>query len=241
VPEQPDALPRHIAVILDGNRRWAHRRGLPTVQGHRAGLLSFMETIDAALDLGIEQFSIYVFSTENWHRGRTEAADVLDVILSFLRDHCATLHAKGVRLCWTGHRGRIPDPLATALTDWERRTAHNRRLHLSVCADYGGRDELTHAAVRVAEDVLAGRLTVADIDEEAFGRRLYQPDFADVDLLIRTSGEQRISNFLLWQCAYAELYFTDVLWPDFGRRELIDAVQEYAARERRFGGSERAS
>ncbi|MEU7283438.1 polyprenyl diphosphate synthase [Streptomyces sp. NPDC045431] len=231
----PERLPAHVALIVDGNGRWAARRGLARNAGHAAAVPRLLDTIDGAVEAGIRYLSFYLFSTENWRREPAEVARTLEIIGDFVTDNRAELHAKGVRALWCGRRDRVPPALGRTLADFEQLTRGNRTLDLVFCVDYGARDELLRAAAELARDAADGRLSPDRIDVASLTSRLYQPGVPDVDLLIRTSGEHRISNFLLWQCAYAELYFTDVLFPDFDRYALWQAVADYAGRERRFG------
>jgi undecaprenyl diphosphate synthase len=219
---------------MDGNGRWALRRGLARTDGHWAGVASILDVVDGSLEIGLKQISIFAFSTENWRRDPGEVECVMEVIHRLLLDHGEALHEKSVQIRWSGRRDRLTGPIARVLPEYEQRTQDNDRLVLTVCLDYGSRDELV-AAARLCPEVRSGALDPADVTDEVFGRRLFQPDLADVDLVIRTSGEQRLSNFLLWQSAYAELYFTDVLWPDFDRLDLWSAIEGFAARTRRFG------
>jgi undecaprenyl diphosphate synthase len=235
----PDRVPRHVAVIMDGNGRWANRRGLPRREGHTAGEAALFDTIEGALELGIEVLTVYAFSTENWKRPPSEVAFLMGFNESLLLRRKDELHDRGVRVRFSGRRGRpVPRRLVRMIEETERLTAANTRMALVVAFNYGGHAEIADAAARAAEDLAAGRLR--RIDEDAIAARLYEPDLPDVDLMIRTSGEQRTSNFLLWQAAYAELVFTDVLWPDFDRGTLRDCVVEYQGRDRRFGEAEDA-
>ena len=233
-------LPRHVAVIMDGNGRWALGRGLPRTAGHEAGVSAIVEAVDGALEIGLRQFSVFAFSTENWQRDAGEVACVLRVIRQLLLDNGETWCAQGIRIRWSGRRDRLTEPLAGTLREYEQRTSHNERMSLTVCVDYGSRDELVAAAAQLCEEVQAGTLSPADVTNAEFARRLFHPDLLDVDLVIRTSGEQRLSNFLLWQSAYAELFFTDVLWPDFDRQDLWRAIEGYSSRTRRFGAAREA-
>ncbi|MFH9015324.1 polyprenyl diphosphate synthase [Streptomyces sp. NPDC017943] len=232
---EPERVPAHVALIVDGNGRWAARRGLARNDGHAAAVPRLLDTIDGAVQAGIRHLSFYLFSTENWRREPEEVARTLEIIGGFVTDNQAALHAKGVRALWCGRRDRVPPTLGRTLADFEQFTRNNRTMDLIFCVDYGARDELLRAAAELARDAAEGRLSPDRIDAASLTSRLYQPGVPDVDLLIRTSGERRISNFLLWQCAYAELYFTDVLFPDFDRFALWEAVADYAGRERRFG------
>jgi undecaprenyl diphosphate synthase len=234
-PIPPERLPRHVAVIMDGNGRWAESRGRDHLAGHAAGEDVAFDLLDGALELGLRHLSLFAFSTENWARPSTEVSGLLEMIALRLPHRVEALHQRGIRLRWAGRRDRVPDRLRTELEWAERVTEDNDRLTLIVCLDYGGRTELTQAAQRLAREAIAGRVDVGSLGEKDFARYLYLPDVPEVDLLIRTSGEQRVSNFLLWQAAYAELVFTDVLWPDADRRDLWRAVATYASRDRRFG------
>jgi undecaprenyl diphosphate synthase len=220
---------RTVAIIMDGNGRWAERQGLPVAEGHRAGTKALRRTVEAAIDLGLETLIVYAFSTENWSRPEGEVEDLMEIFGETIERELPDLARQGVRARFLGRRDRAPDELRTQMESLEEETAHNDRLNLWIAFDYGGRAELIEAARRLVE---AG----VEPDEESLRANLYAPELPDPDLLIRTSGELRISNFLLWQLAYSELVFLDVLWPDFGSRELEDALAAYAQRRRRFGG-----
>jgi undecaprenyl diphosphate synthase len=226
----PDAA-TSVAIIMDGNGRWARQRGLPPIAGHRAGTRALRETVEAAPDLGVRSLAVYAFSTENWGRPEQEVDDLMQLFAETIRDQFPDLHRQGVRVRFVGRRDRCPPALLELMTDMEQRTAQNTRLDLWVAFDYGGRDELVQAARAIVRDGLA-----ADgVDEDALRARLYAPEMPDPDLVIRTSGELRVSNFLLWQAAYAEYHFTPTLWPDFGGEQLGEALSAYATRRRRFG------
>ncbi|MFJ2116069.1 MULTISPECIES: polyprenyl diphosphate synthase [unclassified Streptomyces] len=229
-------LPGHVAVVLDGNGRWATGRGLPRTEGHRAGVGAVLDTVDGALQLGLRHLSLFAFSTENWRRNPPEVAEVMRLIGVFVTEHGEWLDRQGVRVSWSGGRGRMATALLGRLDAIEARTSGNSRLEMTVWLNYGGRDELWQAARRLAADSAAGRIDPDLIDARTFAGYLYRPDLPDVDLFIRTSGEQRLSNFLLWQSAYAELLFTETLWPDFDRHDLWAAAVAYSRRDRRFGG-----
>jgi len=220
---------RTVAIIMDGNGRWAERRGLPVAEGHRAGTKALRRTVEAAIDLGVETLIVYAFSTENWSRPEGEVEDLMEIFGETIERELPDLARQGVRARFLGRRDRAPDELRAQMEGLEDETAHNQRLNLWIAFDYGGRAELLEAARRLVE---AGE----EPTEESLRAHLYAPELPDPDLLIRTSGELRISNFLLWQLAYSELVFLDVLWPDFGSRELEDALAAYAQRRRRFGG-----
>jgi undecaprenyl diphosphate synthase len=217
---------------MDGNGRWAEQHGVPVAEGHRAGTRALRRTVEAAIDLGIESLTVYAFSTENWARPPDEVDALMEIFDETIERELPDLAAQGVRTRFIGRRDRAPDDLRERMETLERETASNSRLNLWIAFDYGGRAELVEAARRVVEDGVAPDA----VDEEALASRLYAPELDDPDLLIRTSGEHRISNFLLWQLAYSELVFVDRLWPDFGPDDLRAATDEYASRRRRFGG-----
>ncbi len=229
-------IPRHVAIIMDGNGRWASRRGLPRGEGHRAGVEALRRTVRAAGELGIRYLTLYSFSLENWSRPRTEVLDLMSLLRRFIRHDLAELHASDVRVRVIGRREGLESDVLSLLVEAEELTAGNTGLTLIVAFNYGGRDEILRGVRRVAEEVRAGRLSPGDIDESVLSKALDTGEFPDPDLLIRTSGEQRLSNFLLWQCAYTEFVFSPVYWPDFGRDELIAAIGEFRGRERRYGG-----
>ena len=223
---------RAVAIIMDGNGRWARRRGLPVAAGHRAGTRALRRTVEAAIDLGVATLVVYAFSTENWSRPAGEVDSLMDIFGETIERELPDLARQGVRTRFIGRRDRAPADLQEQMARLEDETAQNERLNLWIAFDYGGRAELVEAARRLVE---AG-VEPTDIDENLLRANLYAPELPDPDLLIRTSGELRISNFLLWQLAYSELVFTETLWPDFGRRELEHALAAYARRRRRFGG-----
>jgi undecaprenyl diphosphate synthase len=229
--ELPDVA-RAIAIIMDGNGRWARRRGLPVAAGHRAGTRALRRTVEAAIDLGVESLCVYAFSTENWSRPAEEIEALMEIFVETIERELPDLARQGVRTRFIGRRDRATPALQAKMARLEEETAGKDRLQLWIAFDYGGRAEIVEAARRLAEDGLDPR----DIDENAIASRLYAPEMPEPDLLIRTSGELRVSNFLLWQLAYTELVFVDTLWPDFGGRQLRHALAEYAGRRRRFGG-----
>jgi len=229
------APPNHVAIIMDGNGRWAAARGLPRIAGHRAGAQAVRRTIEAAVAAGVKWLTIYAFSSENWRRPAGEILDLTGLLRHFLKTEIAELRTEGIRLRFIGDRARFERDIQFDLSQAERDTAGNSRLTLVVALSYGARSEIAAATRAAAEAVRAGTLDPADIDETSFSGFLSTSGIPDPDLIIRTSGEQRLSNFLLWQSAYAELLFTDVLWPDFGERQFADALAEFAQRERRFG------
>ncbi len=230
------SVPRHVAIIMDGNGRWAAKRGLPRVAGHRAGAEAVRKAIQVAADVGVEVLTLYAFSSENWRRSEEEVADLTGLMRFYLERELATLEKEGIRVRLIGEPAAFGAELAAKLERACERTAGNERLTLVVALNYGSRTELCGAARTLAERVAAGKLDPAEIDEAMLGAELQTADFPDLDLLIRTSGEVRLSNFLLWQAAYAELVFLDALWPDFDEAAFAEALAHYAARQRRFGG-----
>jgi undecaprenyl diphosphate synthase len=229
------SLPTHIAIIMDGNGRWARERALPRPLGHKAGMKSVRDVVEGALAAGVEVLTLFAFSQENWQRPADEIGALMELLEEYIAREMAELKARGVTVRFLGDLDRLPDSQRAAVGRLMAHTDGGDRLALNICISYGGRAELTRAARLLAEEARAGRLDPAEIDEDAVARRLYTAQFPDPDLLIRTSGELRISNFLLWQLAYAELYVTPVLWPDFRRQHLFDAILEYQRRDRRFG------
>src|SRR5579862_6733344 len=233
----PRALPRHIAIIMDGNGRWAQARGLPRIAGHRRGAEAVRRTVTAAGELGIPYLTLFGFSSENWKRPLAEVDDLMGLLRHYLRGEIAELHRNGVRLRVIGDRTRLSPDIVAMIDNAALLTRDNPGVNLTIALSYGGRAEIVAAAQAVAAKAVAGRLAVAAIDEAVVAAHLFTADLPDPDLLIRTSGEQRISNFLLWQCAYAELVFAKTLWPDFGRSDLEQAIAEYGGRDRRYGAS----
>jgi undecaprenyl diphosphate synthase len=234
-PVAEPALPevaQSVAIILDGNGRWARRRGLPTAAGHRAGARTVRRIVEASIDLGIHDLAVFAFSTENWSRSEEEVDALMEIFAETIERELPDLAEQGVCVRFIGRRDRAPAELRRRMDAMEDRTALNTRINLWVAFDYGGRAELVEAARRIVESGVDPR----EIDENVFAANLYAPALPDPDLLIRTSGELRISNFLLWQVAYSELVFVDKLWPDFDERDLRAALHEYASRRRRFGG-----
>lgn len=233
VPTGP--LPKHIAIIMDGNGRWARRRGLPRIVGHRNGVTSVREMVTTCGELGLEALTLYAFSKENWGRPRREVAGLMRLLRDYLLREVDELRENGIRLTAMGHVGELPDSVRRALESAMDRTAQCRGMVLNLGLSYSGRRELTDAMRAVAQLVASGRLRPDEIDEATVSRHLYQPTLADPDLVIRTSGEKRVSNFMNWQVAYSELYFTETLWPDFRKGDLFRAIREFQARDRRFG------
>jgi undecaprenyl diphosphate synthase len=229
------ALPRHVAIIMDGNGRWAKARGLPRTAGHRKGVEAVRNVVKGAREMGVPYLTLFGFSSENWRRPETEVFDLMHLLRFYLRSEIAELHRAGIRLRVIGDRERLAPDIQTMIGNAEELTRGNTELNVTIALSYGGRQEIAAAARRLAGEVAAGRLQPEAIDDALFGRNLQTEGLPDPDLLIRTSGEKRISNFMLWQCAYTEFVFTDTLWPDFTRRELENAIEEFHRRDRRFG------
>lgn len=228
-------LPRHVAIIMDGNGRWAAGKGLPRVEGHRQGMKAVRRTVKAATRRGIDHLTLFAFSSENWRRPRDEVDALMGLLRIYLNREIKKLHKEGVRIRFIGDRSALAGDIRRHLQEAEKLTQSNTRLILNIALNYGGRQDILQAARTLARACADGRITADDIDEEALSRHLFTRDMPDPDLLIRTSGEQRISNFLLWQCAYAEFVFTDTLWPDFDNTDFDDAVGAFMQRERRYG------
>jgi undecaprenyl diphosphate synthase len=228
-------LPRHVAIIMDGNGRWAKKRHLPRLQGHRVGRESVRTVVRTAARIGIPYLTLYTFSLENWRRSKEEVGGLMVLFEEVIRAEYKELDENGVQLRAIGRLDMLPANTRRVLDETMEKLAKNERLVLTLAVSYGGRAEIVDAAKRIALQAQRGEIDAAGIDEEVFRRALYQPDVPDPDLLIRTSGESRVSNFLLWQIAYAEILVTDVLWPDFREAELIDSIDAYQKRERRFG------
>jgi undecaprenyl diphosphate synthase len=243
-PSTPDLLeqvrlagapPRHVAIIMDGNGRWARKHFMPRPLGHREGMKAVREVVHGSIEAGVEHLSLFAFSQENWQRPTTEVSALMTLLEDYIAKEVAELSERGVRVRILGERDRLTDGARRAVEMVEQTTAHNATLHLNIFISYGSRMELVQAAQSLARDVAQGVIAPADIDEEAISGRLMTAGMPDPDLLIRTSGEQRVSNFLLWQLAYTEFYISGVLWPDFGRRDLFSAILDYKRRERRYG------
>jgi len=229
------AVPRHIAIIMDGNGRWARQRFMPRTVGHRNGMKAVRAVVEGCLESGVEWLSLFAFSQENWQRPDLEVKALMSLLEEFIAREVDELREQGVRVRMLGDLDRLSAPAAAAVHRIMRETEGGTKLGLNIFISYGGRAELVRAARLLADDVKAGRLTSAQIDEDTFGERLFTNMCPDPDLLIRTSGEQRLSNFLLWQVAYAELYISSVLWPDFGRVALFEAIADFQRRDRRYG------
>jgi undecaprenyl diphosphate synthase len=235
---RPPAVPRHVAIIMDGNGRWAARRGLPRSAGHKAGVDALRRAVKAAADFGIEYLTIYSFSSENWSRPAAEVSFLLDLLRRFIRQDVAELHRSGVKITVVGSRADLEPGIVSLLDDAERLTRENSKLNLVVAFNYGSRQEIGRAMCAIARKIESGEISPADISPELISLNLDTAGIPDPDLLIRTGGEQRISNFLLWQCAYTEFVFVDEFWPDFTHEIFARALDEFRLRDRRFGGIE---
>ncbi|MGP0223149.1 MULTISPECIES: isoprenyl transferase [unclassified Paenarthrobacter] len=232
-----ELIPRHVAIVMDGNGRWANQRGLPRIEGHKAGEPALLDVMAGAIELGIKYVSVYAFSTENWRRSPEEVRFLMGFNKDVLRRQRNQLDEWGVRIRWAGRRPRLWGSVIKELEEAEDYTRANDTCTLTMCVNYGGRAELADAVSAIAQDVAAGRLKPGSVTEKTIQKYLDEPDLPDVDLFLRSSGEQRLSNFLLWQSAYAEFVFMDTLWPDVDRRTLWEAVEIYAKRDRRYGGA----
>lgn len=232
-----ELVPRHVAIVMDGNGRWANARGLPRTAGHAAGEASLLDVVAGAIEIGVEYVSAYAFSTENWKRSPDEVRFLMGFNRDVLRRRRDLMNSWGVRVRWAGRRPRLWRSVIAELEEAERLTRHNSTCTLTMCVNYGGRAELVDAARAIAREVAAGRLDPDHVTEKTIQRHLDEPDLPDVDLLLRTSGEQRTSNFMVWQAAYAELVFLDEPWPDVNRTHLWRAVEQYARRDRRYGAA----
>jgi undecaprenyl diphosphate synthase len=234
-PTPRTGLPRHVAIIMDGNGRWATQRGLTRVQGHRKGKESVREIVETAREIGIEVLTLYAFSTENWERPEREVGALMALLRRYVRSELGKMMKNGIRLVAIGNLRRLPKDVLADLRAAEQQTRRNTGMTVQLAVSYGSREEIVGAARRLARQVRDGQIAAEDIDEDLFSASLMTSGVPDPDLLIRTSGEMRVSNFLLWQIAYSELYVTDVLWPDFRKTQFLAALDEYARRERRFG------
>lgn len=232
----PKPMPRHVAIIMDGNGRWAAERGLSRIEGHRRGADTVRNVIKAAGELGIPYLTLFSFSSENWSRPANEVSALMELLRRFIRKHLAELHKNSVKLRMIGTRRGVDEGIIKLIEDAEKLTRDNSRLTLNMAFNYGARDEILRVARKLGREIENGRMTASDITEERFSAALDTAGIPDPDLLIRTSGELRISNFLLWQCAYTEFVFPEVYWPDFTRQEFEAAIHEYQRRDRRFGG-----
>lgn len=237
-PALPSELvPQHVAIVMDGNGRWAKERGLPRTEGHKRGEAVVLDVVRGCLELGVKNLSLYAFSTENWKRSPDEVRFLMGFNRDVIARRCDELHELGVRIRWAGREPKLWKSVVRTLQDAEERTRGNDAMTLYMCVNYGGRAEIADAAAALAADVAAGRLSPDRVTERTLAQYLYHPDMPDVDLFVRPSGEQRVSNYLIWQSAYAEMVFQDILWPDFDRRDLWNACVTYASRDRRFGGA----
>ena len=232
-----ELVPRHVAIVMDGNGRWANARGLPRTRGHEAGEAALLDVVAGAIEIGVRHVSAYAFSTENWRRSPEEVRFLMGFNRDVIRRRRDQMHEWGVRVRWAGRRPRLWRSVISELESAEQLTRNNQVCTLTMCVNYGGRSEIADAAKAIAREAAAGRLDPERVDERTVARFLDEPDLPDVDMFWRTSGEQRTSNFMLWQSAYAELVFTDVLWPDVDRIVLWRAVETYARRDRRYGGA----
>ncbi len=231
------SVPEHVAIVMDGNGRWANARGLARIEGHKAGEASLLDVVAGCIQIGVAHLSVYAFSTENWARSPEEVRFLMGFNRDVLHRRRDQLNDWGVRIRWAGRRPRLWASVIKELQFAERLTEHNTVLTLTMCVNYGGRIELTDAVRAIADEVASGRLKPSGITQKTISKHLYVPELPDVDLFVRSSGEQRTSNFMLWQSAYAEMVFLDTLWPDFTREHLWEAIQVYANRNRRFGGA----
>ncbi|GHA92523.1 MULTISPECIES: isoprenyl transferase [Streptomyces] len=233
-----DLVPKHVAVVMDGNGRWAKERGLPRTEGHKVGEGVVMDVLKGCIEMGVKNLSLYAFSTENWKRSPDEVKFLMDFNRDVIRRRRDEMDELGIRIRWVGRMPKLWKSVVQELQVAQEQTKDNDRMTLYFCVNYGGRAEIADAAQRIAQDVAAGKLDPSKVNEKTFAKYIYYPDMPDVDLFVRPSGEQRTSNYLIWQSAYAEMVFQDVLWPDFDRRDLWRACLEFARRDRRFGGAE---
>lgn len=231
----PERIPYHIAVIMDGNGRWATRQGFARLQGHFQGYKTLKDTVAAAEGLGVKVVTAYAFSSENWSRPESEVSGLMELVVHALQAELEMMHEKGVKIIMSGRTSHLPKAVTDEFEKVIEETKNNSRVTLNICLNYGGRNEIVDAARQAAEMVLAGEISAQDIDEKLLTGHMYHPELPDPDLLIRTAGEMRISNFLLWEIAYTELYVTETLWPDFSEAELVKAIAEYQTRIRKFG------
>lgn len=231
----PDAIPTHVAIVMDGNGRWANQRNKPRLYGHKVGADSVRDIVETCCEIGIKYLTLYAFSSENWNRPESEVTGLMSILKSYLVSEFSRMEKNKIRLCCLGNRSRLPVGVRKVLEDSIARTANNDRLTLNLALSYGARDEICMAVKSIAQQCQDGRLEVDDVDHHTISSNLYTKGQPDPDLLIRTGGEARLSNFLLWQASYAEIYFTDVMWPEFRRDIFFLAIQDYQRRERRFG------
>ena len=231
----PKAIPRHVAVIMDGNGRWAEERGMSRIEGHREGLESVRAVVRAAHEIGVQTLTLYAFSLENWNRPKAEVDALMNLLALYIDAELPEVQRNGIRVASIGRLEMLPASTRAKLEEVEAATRDNREMQLVFAVSYGGRAEIVDAARKLLKDAEVGKVDPEQLDEKTFAAYLYQPELADPDLLIRTGGERRVSNFLLWQIAYSEIYVSDVRWPDFRKAHLVDAIVDYQARERRYG------
>lgn len=231
----PDTLPKHIAIIMDGNGRWAKKQGLLRAAGHEKGTKAVRDVVEGCSEIGVENLTLYAFSTENWKRPKLEVDTLMKLLVSSLKKEIKTLQDNNIRLNAIGVISTLPSKAQKELAEVIEKTKNNTRMTLTLALSYGSREEIVHAVTQISEKVKKGEISSKEIDESVINKHLYTHNLPEVDLMIRTSGEQRISNFLLWQMAYAELYFTEILWPDYRKENLFEAIYNYQNRERRFG------
>ncbi|MFT4147991.1 MAG: isoprenyl transferase [Micrococcaceae bacterium] len=232
-----ELVPQHVAIVMDGNGRWANERGLPRIEGHKAGEPALLDVVAGCIEIGVKYVTVYAFSTENWKRSPDEVRFLMGFNRDVLRRQRDTMNEWGVRVRWSGRKPKLWRSVMKELIEAEELTKNNDVCHLTMCVNYGGRAEIADAVTAIAEEVLAGKIKPRGITENTIQKHLDEPDLPDVDLFLRTSGEQRLSNFMLWQSAYAEMVFMDVLWPDVSRTTLWEAIEIYAQRDRRYGGA----
>ena len=229
-------IPRHVAIVMDGNNRWAKKNHMPRLEGHRSGVKALSRTMDAAAELGIEYLTVYAFSVDNWNRSKEEVDGLMGLLRRFLKTKIKEIKKKGVCLIVIGRREGLPDDIIKSIDKAMEETKGNNKLKLVIALNYGGRSEIVDAVKKINADIKEEKIVVDDINEKTFGEYLYTKDIPDPDLFIRTSGEMRLSNFLLWQVSYAELWVTPVFWPDFGKEHLQHAIEDFNQRDRRYGG-----
>ncbi|HBS59552.1 MAG TPA: isoprenyl transferase [Firmicutes bacterium] len=229
-------IPKHIAIIMDGNGRWAQKRGMPRAFGHRAGVEALRDTVKLCSELGVQILTVYAFSTENWKRPKEEVNMLMNLLIEYLQKEVDELHNQRVQVRFVGETGSLPQPVQREIARARDITGKNQGLILNIAVNYGGRKEIVEGVKKIYQDLAAGMLTLAEVDDRLFANYLYTGGLADPDLLIRPSGDYRVSNFLLWQLAYTEFWFSDILWPDFSRQDLMQAIHDFQCRDRRFGG-----
>lgn len=229
-------MPKHIAIIMDGNGRWAHEHGVSRIKGHRAGVQALERTVDTALELGVEYLTVYAFSVDNWKRSTEEVDSLMNLLREFLKKQTKILKKKNVKVIIIGRKERLASDIIEKISKIEKETSNNKKLKVIIAFNYGARAEIVDAVKNISKDIVDNKIKLESINEELFSKYLYTKDIPDPDLFIRTSGEMRISNYLLWQLSYTELWITSVYWPDFDKKHLLEAIEVYNRRERRFGG-----